>query len=89
MHDVSAANAAWIGFTDQYYLNNTNFWVWNDGTPNIYSDWYPSYPRNENSCAYMVSSGNPWITNGTTYWANDQSCSDENWYICKQWPICQ
>ncbi|XP_071511250.1 macrophage mannose receptor 1-like [Diadema antillarum] len=66
----------WIGYND---IAIENTWVWTDGSPSGYENWYPGEPNNvgNEDCAHI---DHYFYKIGT--W-NDHKCSNENRFVCK------
>ena len=65
----------WMGFND---LDTEAVWVWEDGSPVVYTNWFPPYePNNQNNedCARFPEH--------TPYTWNDFECTSSLRYICE------
>ena len=64
----------WLGAND---IASEGTWVWNDGTPWNYTNWYPGQPNNYGNyqhCLTLNGFGSQW---------NDEWCNYDLPYVCK------
>jgi hypothetical protein len=72
----SASIPFWIGFTD---AATEGTWLWVDGTPTSYTNWYSTEPDNTGPSGGPANCG---IVNTGGQWY-DRSCNDANRYVCQ------
>ena len=74
--DPDGVKSFWIGLSD---LQETNRWIWTDGSDTIFTNWNKGEPNNPDTehCAYMYGSNN------VRKW-NNIKCDNSRFAICQK-----
>ena len=73
MVGLNSAEYPWLGGQrDPLNLNN---WVWSDGTPWGYTNWFPERPQNNRDCVMLRDKDGLWV---------DKECSLERAFVCEK-----